>query len=200
MLNISHVFMFFLCGSKRQKAIKRQLSAFLVAHTLINGLQTNSYPTQNLIFPHTLFQEQKQCEKTSDKIILSNNFFFQKSKLNISLGSQSCTCRLFNSSLALLVPFTSFPGCSQKDGCSYSACVLENDSCLNTLQCLPKLLSVCFSSGWGSPKHLPGLIWEGAASSSHRTNWLTLGEDISADMVLNTGQKGAEQMLHEWFR
>lgn len=137
---------------------------------------------QNLIFPHTLFQEQKQCEKTSDKIILSIFFFFQKSKLNISLGSQSCTSRLFNSFLA--PPFTSFSGCSQKDGYTYSACVLENDSCLSTLQCLPDPLSVCFSSGWGSPKHLPGLIWEGAPCSSPSTNWLTLGEDISTDMVL----------------
>lgn len=108
---------------------------------------------------------------------------FQKSKFSISLGSQSCTSRLFNSFLALPVPLTRFPGCFQKDRCTYSACVLENHSCLSTLQCLPDLTSVCSSSGWGSPKHLPGLIWEGTSCSSPRTKQLTLGEDILADMV-----------------
>lgn len=84
--------------------------------------------------------------------------------------------------LGYLIPFTTFPGCFQKDGYTYSTCLWENDSCSSTLQCLPDLASVCFSSGWGS-LNLPGLIWERAACSSPSTNWLTLGEGISADMV-----------------
>lgn len=118
---------------------------------------------------------------------------FQKSKFNISLGSQNCTSRLFNSFLALPVPLARFPGCFQKDRCTYSACVLENHGCLSALRFLPDLTSVCFSSGWGSfgKGHLvpaPGpssLHWE----KTFQQTW-----------YLNTGQNGVGQMLHQWFR
>lgn len=65
----------------------------------------------------------------------------------------------------------------------FSWCSGKIIAVVSTLQCLPDPPSVCFSSGWDSRKHLSGLIWEGAACSSPSSHWVTLGEDISADIV-----------------
>lgn len=153
----------------------------------------------NLIFPHTLFQEQKQCEKTSDKIILTF-FFFQKSKLNISLGSQSCTSRLFNSSLTLPVPFTGFPGCSQKDGYSYQLVpwkMIAVWAPCSAYQISPPCVSALAGA---HPNTSQGSFGKGQLVLAPVPSSLHWEKTFQQTLYLNTGQKGVEQMLHQLFR
>lgn len=153
---------------------------------------------QNLIFPHTLFQEQKQCEKTSDKIILSIFFFFKNQNWIFPLVAKAVLLGYLILFLHHLSPAsqavpkrmdTLIQLVSWKMTAVWAPCSAYQipSLCVSALAgAHPNTSQGSFGKGHLVPAPVPtGLHWE----KTFQQTW-----------YWNTGQERVEQMLQQWFR